>query len=447
MGLLDISGSIEVTKNMTEDILSFIENSPDPYAFTREVSKLLTAAGFQEMKEIPSSPEELKQKCFYVFNNCEIAAFNYTGKNKLEEISGDIVFHALVAMPNCDDVVNEQQIVRLSPLDKTETSNFQSIGLRASGIVYYETPDHKIDFKLYDSKMPIAYLPQIPVHFRNQSDELDLDKLFAYVDEPLLTTLSKATGIPEDKITRHKIFFTFSEKPKIVDSQYFGPGVSNAALYPLLQSFIEFSQTNISAENSGLRVLVFSENSRISPKALSFASFVEELVFGEDQIREKKKESPFFKMNVDPYQLFHFSLLPELIDDSDSSEFPYWSIHNPINYLTSPSQGVMVKLIDNIKEMALKYLKNPKSVMGDQNEDENEHEEEIENGNKTDDEDQIDDQIICQETYPEPEIHDYTMSHVRPKSQKVMIGLGITAGVLLAGFVIYKIVKKHKNNK
>ena len=454
---------------MTENLFTFLRNAPNSYFFVKEASKILEESGFKRIDEVPQNKENLPEKFYTVLNNSELAIFDYTGKRYIQELTGLIRFPALCAMPNCDDVVEGQNIVRLTPLSKVSVNSFVSTGLRASGIVYYETDDGKIDFKLYDSKTAIGQIPIIPVHYGIVDP--NVDRLFAVVDEPLLTSISKQIGVPKEKITKHKIFFTSSEDVKLLNDEHVVASNGTFCLtYQFLTSFIEYANKPNSQKAKGLRVLLISENHRIStPKAASYAEYIESLIFGSDRAKFLKKHLPSIKI-VDPLNteistnadslsisvnsriFYHHRdiagqlvqndvnyVAPDAFDEPD--QLPVFYIDQPAQLYNNITQLVHLDILNKIPGIIDHYLSNPNEfVFHKEGEQEVIEEEEDNDNNQVGD---VDDKIICVEDFPEPPIKDYTKNKNQTQNQ-VLKAAGIGAGVLLSGFVIYKVVKKLK---
>ena len=477
---------------MSEKLLIFLQKAPNSYFFVHEAAKLLDAAGFTPIEGVPQNKENIPEKFYIILNHCELAIFDYSGDEYIQEMHGVIKFPSLAAMPNCDDVVEGQQIVRLSPMYKTKYETYISTGLRASGIVFFENENGKAECKLYDSETAIGQIPIIPIHYGSCDARANINNLFVMVDEPLLTSVSKQIGIPEEKITKHKIFFTSSQKPKIVDGYIVASNSDFCTSYELIDAFIKYANQPKQQKAKGLRILTISENTRIStPKADSFAKYMESFIFGSDQaqylrsvfpsvvIRESIEDSityradqyrlnwyitPFYRHLKQDYFRHFCSYDPQFIYDKEKKEPPVFYIDQPTMLCYNMSPVVPVGVLSQFYSILENYISNPQLfVLIDNNQEQcsnarnenNEHntqlqhkenidnnpeqcsngqEENNEHNTQLQHEEDVDDRIIYVDKYPHEDSN--------PLKGQILKASAIGAGVLFSGFVIYKLIKR-----
>ncbi|MCK5829027.1 MAG: M18 family aminopeptidase [Methylococcales bacterium] len=205
-------------KQLVQDLLDFIDNSPSPYHAVKSLENQLASYDFEQLNE--KHKWELKPEGrYYVIRDDSSIIFFTTGKKSLTD-SGYKIFGAHTDSPGLkikpNPVNNVEGLIRLGvevyggPILATFTDRDLSL----AGRISYKTPSGKIASKLVHFDQPLLRLPNLAIHMNRTVNEEGLklhkqNELALIISTSFETLLSqqyliqlleKASGIKEDQI-------------------------------------------------------------------------------------------------------------------------------------------------------------------------------------------------------------------------------------------------------
>lgn len=140
-----------------ERFVNFVNQTPTVFHFGTNVRERLISEGYTELKE-EEEWKEIPQKGFVIRESRELIAFNYTKTDKALIVGTHCDSPCFNLKPNQKKVSNSLKVFNVSPYGGGLWPTWFDRDLKVAGRVFYEE-DGKILWKLYDSKDPIAFIP------------------------------------------------------------------------------------------------------------------------------------------------------------------------------------------------------------------------------------------------------------------------------------------------
>ena len=174
-------------QDFNEGLLGFLDASPTPFHATRNMSMMLSNAGFIKLIETDKWELEEGKKYFVTRNDSSVIAFTYPKSKNYTMVGSHTDSPNLKLKPN--PVIKEHEVVKfgVEPYGGLLLNTWFDRDLSLAGRVSYLDSNDEIKDALIDVKKAIAIVPSLAIHL---DDKANKDKTVNKQTDmcPILTT-------------------------------------------------------------------------------------------------------------------------------------------------------------------------------------------------------------------------------------------------------------------
>lgn len=269
------------------DFIRFLEEVPSPFHFAEIAKTELLKLGYSELKEI-NSHNSPPQKGFFIRGG-SLIAFDIGGKESA--IIG--ISHSDSSgfrLQNSSEPETDQLILKLNKAGLIRNKSFFGRDLRMSGIVYYRKDNEtsNISSCLYDSKIPIAFIPYV-----EEKEDAQNPTAVSFISEPISSHLAKQCECETNRLCGHELHLIDAQPAVLLGDLITSGRISNIGTsYSHLEAFI-----NSPTPKSSTKILVVFNNVETSIQfgsSSSNSNFLETVlnfIFGQSQNNNYKYKS------------------------------------------------------------------------------------------------------------------------------------------------------------
>lgn len=339
-------------EKFTSDLLAFIDHSPTPYHAVHNLSKILKARGFAELKEADSWSLLPGQNYFVTRNGSSIVAFR-TGSNDAVK-SGIRMVGAHTDSP----------CLKVKPSPERNQQGFFQLGveiyggallnpwfdrdLSIAGRVNYSTKYRQLETILVDFQQPVAIIPSLAIHLdRNVNEERKINAQQHMPPVLMLSTDDNGTSFREilkkhilqndaessiDEVLDYDISFYDTQPGAVIGLD--GEFITSARLDNLLSCFVGVSSL-VASDNKYTSLLICNDHEEVGSMSAagaqgSFLKSVLERLAGDSQKLTRMIDKSIF-VSADNAHAIH----PNYADKHDESHGPVLNRGPVIKYNAS----------------------------------------------------------------------------------------------------------------
>ncbi|MFV0441080.1 MAG: M18 family aminopeptidase [Lachnospirales bacterium] len=272
---------MENLKNINEELLSFLYESPTPHYAVKTIKEELVKENFTELFEKDKWELKAHSKYFLTKNGTSILAFE-TGDTNVQDF-GFTLIGAHTDAPCFKIKPNPEMIVKDHYLKlNTEGYGGALLGtwfdrpLSLAGEVFFET-SNGLKSKLLNIQKPIMIIPSLAIHQNREANKgFEINKqnhtlpLLTFVNETLekdnflLKVIAKELDIDETSIIDFDLFLYDNQKGNLVG--YEEDMISSARLDDLWMCFTGLKGLLNSTDTSKTKVLLCVDNEEVGSK-------------------------------------------------------------------------------------------------------------------------------------------------------------------------------------
>jgi len=160
--------------NQTDQLLAFLQNSPSPFHGAGEAIKILSQAGYAELKEGEAWPENLTGKYWVTRNDSSLIAFHLT--EQLDELGLRLIgahtdSPCLKVKPLADEQKQGHWTLGIEPYGGVLLATWFDRDLSLAGRVSWLDDQGNLQNTLVNLEKPVAVIPSLAIHLRRNAND------------------------------------------------------------------------------------------------------------------------------------------------------------------------------------------------------------------------------------------------------------------------------------